>query len=144
MTGRTPPSCPKFPEFNPRFLELAAGIPSKSTFRRVFCLLDPVAFEACFTAWIKQTLTEIAGSHHLAVDGKILRGSRSQGKKPVLLVSVWNSELGSGPLLKYFADIFVNQTIYLVYNRWRTSSGVNRKVKIEPMAIKIYLGIVPK
>ena len=76
------------------FLELPAGIPSKYTFRRVFCLLDPVAFEACFTAWIKQTLTEISGSHHLAVDGKAMRGSKAQGKKPVLLVSAWSVELG--------------------------------------------------
>ncbi|MET4695150.1 hypothetical protein V5J35_000763 [Endozoicomonas sp. NE40] len=76
------------------FLELPAGIPSKYTFRRVFCLLDPLAFEACFTAWIKQTLTEISGSHHLAVDGKTMRGSKAQGKKPVLLVSAWSVELG--------------------------------------------------
>ena len=76
------------------FLELPAGIPSKYTFRRVFCLLDPVAFEACFTAWIRQTLTEISGSHHLAVDGKAMRGSKAQGKKPVLLVSAWSVELG--------------------------------------------------
>ncbi len=76
------------------FLELPAGIPSKYTFRRVFCLLDPVAFEACFTAWIRQTLTEISGSHHLAVDGKVLRGSKDQGKQPVLLVSAWSVELG--------------------------------------------------
>ncbi len=38
------------------FLELPAGIPSKYTFRRVFGLLDPEAFEACFTDWVKQTL----------------------------------------------------------------------------------------
>lgn len=76
------------------FLELPAGIPSKYTFRRVFCLLDPAAFEACFTAWIKQTLTEISGSQHLAIDGKVIKGSKAKGKKPVLLVSAWSVELG--------------------------------------------------
>ncbi len=76
------------------FLELPAGIPSKYTFRRVFCLLDPVAFETCFTGWIKQTLTEISGSQHLAIDGKVIKGSRAKGKKPVLLVSAWSVKLG--------------------------------------------------
>ena len=76
------------------FLELPAGIPSKYTFRRVFCLLDPVAFETCFTSWIKQTLTEISGSQHLAIDGKAIKGSRTKGKKPVLLVSAWSVKLG--------------------------------------------------
>ena len=33
------------------FLRLANGIPSHDTFRRVFMLIDPDAFEACFTAW---------------------------------------------------------------------------------------------
>ena len=33
------------------FLELANGIPSHDTFRRVFMLIDPDAFEAGFAAW---------------------------------------------------------------------------------------------
>src|SRR3954464_11619899 len=33
------------------FLTLAHGIPSHDTFRRVFMLIDPDAFEACFSAW---------------------------------------------------------------------------------------------
>ncbi|WP_281649239.1 ISAs1 family transposase, partial [Parendozoicomonas sp. Alg238-R29] len=76
------------------FLELPCGIPSKYTFRRVFSLLDPAAFEACFTGWVKQTLTELSGCHHLAIDGKAIRGSKSQGKKAVHLVSAWSNQLG--------------------------------------------------
>ena len=34
-----------------RFLALPNGVPSHDTFRRVFMLIDPDAFEACFTAW---------------------------------------------------------------------------------------------
>jgi hypothetical protein len=34
------------------FLELPNGIPSHDTFRRVFMLIDPDAFEAGFTAWV--------------------------------------------------------------------------------------------
>ena len=33
------------------FLTLANGIPSHDTFRRVFMLIDPDAFEACFSTW---------------------------------------------------------------------------------------------
>ena len=35
-----------------RFFRLPNGIPSHDTFRRVFCLLDPEAFQRCFAAWI--------------------------------------------------------------------------------------------
>ena len=35
-----------------QFLELPHGIPSHDTFRRVFCLLDPAAFQVCFQHWI--------------------------------------------------------------------------------------------
>src|SRR3954462_217106 len=35
------------------FLALPHGIPSHDTFRRVFMLIDPAAFEACFTRWVQ-------------------------------------------------------------------------------------------
>src|SRR5919107_5942692 len=35
------------------FLALPNGIPSHDTFRRVFMLLDPDAFEACFARWAR-------------------------------------------------------------------------------------------
>src|SRR5918995_5462970 len=38
------------------FLALPNGIPSHDTFRRVFMLIDPDAFEACFARWA-QSLT---------------------------------------------------------------------------------------
>ena len=34
------------------FLTLPGGIPSHDTFRRVFCLLDPLAFQKCFANWM--------------------------------------------------------------------------------------------
>ena len=33
-------------------LTLPGGVPSHDTFRRVFCLLDPLAFQECFYAWM--------------------------------------------------------------------------------------------
>jgi hypothetical protein len=35
-----------------QFLSLENGIPSHDTFGRVFALLDPKAFEACFRSWV--------------------------------------------------------------------------------------------
>src|SRR5919199_3480562 len=35
------------------FLALPNGIPSHDTFRRVFRLIDPDAFEACFPRWVR-------------------------------------------------------------------------------------------
>ncbi|MFP4434780.1 MAG: ISAs1 family transposase [Phycisphaerae bacterium] len=56
------------------FLELPNGIPSHDTFRRVFMLLNPDAFEACFMRWV-DGLVEASGGRLIAVDGKSLRGS---------------------------------------------------------------------
>src|SRR3954464_879636 len=36
-------------------LTLAKGVPAHDTFRRVFMLIDPDAFEACFSAWAQCT-----------------------------------------------------------------------------------------
>jgi hypothetical protein len=35
------------------FLALPKGIPSHDPFRRVFMLIDPDAFEVCFTRWVQ-------------------------------------------------------------------------------------------
>ena len=75
------------------FLDLPHGIPSHDTFDRVFGLLDPLAFERCFTAF---TSALIAGAKGLfvAVDGKTLRRSwkRAWSKTPVHLVSAFVSK----------------------------------------------------
>jgi hypothetical protein len=43
------------------FLTLANGIPSHDTFRRVFMLIDPDAFEACFTTCEERGLKKGSG-----------------------------------------------------------------------------------
>src|SRR3954453_5474303 len=77
------------------FLTLAHGIPSHDTFRRVFMLIDPDAFEVCFSAWA-QSFAEAFDREVVAIDGKTLRrsfdGGRAQG--PLHLVSAWASEQG--------------------------------------------------
>src|SRR3954470_15897155 len=60
------------------FLSLANGIPSHDTFRRVFLLIDPDAFEACFSAWA-QSFAEAFDREVVAIDGKTLRRSFDRG-----------------------------------------------------------------
>src|SRR5215203_4346729 len=51
------------------FLALPNGIPSHDTFRRVFMLIDPEAFEAGFTAWAG-SLAAGFEREVVAIDGK--------------------------------------------------------------------------
>jgi predicted transposase YbfD/YdcC len=77
------------------FLALPNGIPSHDTFRRVFMLIDPDAFEACFSRWA-QSLAVGVEREVVAVDGKAVRrsGSRRHDHGPLHLVSAWASEQG--------------------------------------------------
>ena len=85
------------------FLTLPGGVPSHDTFRRVFCLLDPLAFQKCFSAWItalmqRRGLTPIAADppelRPIAIDGKAQRGSarRTVGRSALHVVSAWAVE----------------------------------------------------
>src|ERR687885_1030677 len=77
------------------FLALPNGIPSHDTFRRVFMLIDPDAFEACFARWA-QALAVGAEREGVAIDGKTVRrsGSRRHERGPLHLVSAWASGRG--------------------------------------------------
>jgi predicted transposase YbfD/YdcC len=81
-------------------LTLTGGVPSHDTFRRVFCLLDPLAFQKCFYAWMtalmeRQGLTPIATDppelRPIAIDGKAQRGAarRTVGRSALHVVSAW-------------------------------------------------------
>ena len=85
------------------FLTLSGGVPSHDTFRRVFCLLDPTAFQACFSDWITALMSrhgltpiplEPPELRPIAIDGKTQRGSarRSVGQSPLHMVSAWSVE----------------------------------------------------
>src|SRR4051794_37766933 len=77
------------------FLALPNGIPSHDTFRRVFMLIDPDAFEACFSRWV-QSLAVGVEREVVAVDGKAVRrsGSRPHDHHPPPLGSTRASEPG--------------------------------------------------
>jgi predicted transposase YbfD/YdcC len=74
------------------FLRLRHGIPSHDTFSRVFRLLDPVPFEACFTRFMQRFAEGLQGV--VAVDGKTLRRSfdRAAGKSPLHMVHAWSAD----------------------------------------------------
>lgn len=78
-----------------QFLELDNGIPSHDTIGRLFGLLDPEAFEACFSRWVEAACEHIDGEV-VAIDGKTLRRSydRSSNKAALHMVSAWASENG--------------------------------------------------
>ena len=75
-----------------RLLELPNGIPSHDTFGRVFAMIDPVQFEACFTEWV-QAVNEVIEGQVIAIDGKTIRRShdRLSDKSAVHMVSAWAS-----------------------------------------------------
>jgi predicted transposase YbfD/YdcC len=74
------------------FLPLEGGSPSHDTFSRVFRLLDPTQFAACFQAYLDQFGAACRG--HVALDGKTLRGAhdRAAGASPLQMVSAFASE----------------------------------------------------
>ena len=84
-------------------LTLAGGIPSHDTFRRVFCLLDPRAFQKCFYAWMTAVMrrrgltavpTDPPELRPVAIDGKTQRGSarRTVGQSALHVVSAFEVE----------------------------------------------------
>lgn len=77
-----------------RFLTLKNGIPSHDTIYRVFCALDRKVFAECFGRWAADW-AETLGLKQVAIDGKSLRGAKSNTFSGcVHLVSAWATEAG--------------------------------------------------
>ena len=74
-------------------LPFSNGIASHDTFGRVFSLLDAEQFEAGFVRWISSQCPSLAG-HHIAIDGKCVRGSHDGKQSAIHLVSAWSSTAG--------------------------------------------------
>jgi predicted transposase YbfD/YdcC len=79
------------------FLALPNGIPSHDTFRRVFMLIDPDAFERSFLGWVRTVFRPAEGApRQVAIDGKTVRRSFDlrKGRSPLHLVSAYATEGG--------------------------------------------------
>jgi predicted transposase YbfD/YdcC len=75
-------------------LKLDNGIPSHDTIYRVLCQLDHKRFAECFGRWVADW-SETLGIKQVAIDGKSLRGARSNTFSGcVHLVSAWATEAG--------------------------------------------------
>lgn len=74
-----------------QFLRLRNGIPSHDTFSRVFRLLEPEAFSACFGRFVDEL--GAMGEGVIAIDGKTLRRSfdRAAGRSPLAVVTAFAS-----------------------------------------------------
>jgi predicted transposase YbfD/YdcC len=79
-------------DFFRKFLKLENGIPSEDTINRVFSAIDSNEFESCFVEWVN-SISELKKGQVISLDGKTLRGAKSNGKKsPVHMVSAWASD----------------------------------------------------
>lgn len=82
-------------------LDLPFGVPRKDVFQRLFAVLNPAGFQACFAKWLESLQHKAAKANnvdrpHFAIDGKTLRRShdKKNGLGPLHSVSVWASEMG--------------------------------------------------
>lgn len=77
-----------------QFLRLENGLPSHDTFSRIFRLLDPQAFSACFSRFAEGLAAATKAEGVIAIDGKTLRRSfdRAAGASPLHMVSAFASE----------------------------------------------------
>ena len=69
------------------WLELPHGIPAHDTFSRILDLLDPKAFAQAFHDFHVALSGVLQG--HIALDGKVLRGSRSHDQAPVHILNAY-------------------------------------------------------
>jgi predicted transposase YbfD/YdcC len=79
------------------FLSLPHGIPSHDTFGRVFALLDPQQFAACYRAWMQSLVPEaLLTAPQIAIDGKTTRRShdRWHGIAALHTITAWATEAG--------------------------------------------------
>lgn len=72
-------------------LKLEHGIPSETTFARVWGRIDPDAFKRCFSQWTNRIREKLPGEV-INIDGKTACGSRSTRRKAIHMISAWATE----------------------------------------------------
>ncbi|WP_172564908.1 ISAs1 family transposase [Vibrio navarrensis] len=82
--------------FLKRYGHFEAGIPSADTLSRVMGMINPVALQRSFIAWMKDCHT-LTDGEVIAIDGKTLRGSydRSKGKGTIHMVNAFATANGT-------------------------------------------------
>lgn len=67
------------------------GIASHDVLGKLIALIDPVEFNGCFAQWIN-SLSELTDDEVVAIDGKSLRGSATQYRSALHLVSAYATQ----------------------------------------------------
>ena len=73
------------------FLSLKNGIPSESTFRRVFARINPEALEGIYRKWVYPYVGTCCGKQ-ICIDGKTSRGVQKRSDTTLHMVSMWIRE----------------------------------------------------
>ncbi|MBS4023526.1 MAG: ISAs1 family transposase [Dethiobacter sp.] len=73
-------SAPMSQKWLNKYIALANGLPSLSTIKRGFGILDSNEFSTCFIEWMKDSL-ELPDKDVVSLDGKTLRGSKDSAKE---------------------------------------------------------------
>ena len=76
-----------------KHLSLPNGIPRYITFSRIFESLNPNDFNACIIAQLQAAGIDTK-SKQIAIDGKVMRGSRDENNKHINCVSAWACDQG--------------------------------------------------
>lgn len=79
------------------FLALPHGIPSHDTFGRVFAVLDPQQFAACYRDWMQALVPDaLRDIPIIAIDGKTARRSQDRwtGQAALHTITAWATEAG--------------------------------------------------
>jgi len=71
-----------------QYIDLPRGIPSHDTIGRVISALDVEQFERCFVEFTQKLADRVKGI--IAIDGKTIRGSKTENKKACHIVSAWS------------------------------------------------------
>tara|TARA_B100001079_G_C16359375_1_gene492141 strand:+ start:104 stop:1216 length:1113 start_codon:yes stop_codon:yes gene_type:complete len=75
-----------------KYIDMKAGIPSYSTFRRVFSVIQPNAWIALIEGTLGIVIKERKPEDQIPIDGKTLRGTRCASKeiRAIQMVSAWS------------------------------------------------------
>ena len=69
-------------------MKLENGMPSHDTMQRVWGMIDPKEFEKSFCTWV-EAVCEKTNGEIVSIDGKTVRRSGGNGKRPIHMVSAW-------------------------------------------------------
>jgi predicted transposase YbfD/YdcC len=78
-----------------KFVSLPFGVPSESTFQRVFRMINPKQFEKCFASWAHELVIDMQ-RRNVAIDGKTACGAKeNEGEKSAVhIVSAYLCDQG--------------------------------------------------